>query len=310
VHTGMQGIRLGVVGCGAVGATFAYTALIRGLAGELVLIDANRNKALGDALDMSHGAPFVPPCRVVAGDYPDLAGCQVVVIAAGVNQQPGETRLDLVRRNAQVIGEVVPSILRHAPDTILLMATNPVDILAYQAYRISGLPVERVVGSGTLLDSARFRYLIGQELNIHPRSIHAYIVGEHGDSEVPIWSGTTVAGTPLGDAPPLGLPRERRAAIFAETRDAAYRIIAAKGATYYAIALALARICEAILNDENTVLTVSTLVPRYGVYMGVPCVVGRHGARGPLPLALTEDEIQALDRSAAVLQQTLAELGL
>ncbi|PZN12804.1 MAG: L-lactate dehydrogenase [Bacillota bacterium] len=305
-----RGYRLGVVGCGAVGSTFAYTALIRGLAQELVLIDINRDKALGDALDMSHGAPFVPPCRVVAGDYPDLAGCQVVVIAAGVAQRPGETRLQLLQRNAQVMAEVVPAIVRHAPDAILLVATNPVDILAYQAHKISGLPVERVVGSGTLLDTARFRYRIGQELGIHPRSVHAYIIGEHGDSEVPVWSGTTVAGSPLGDKPPLGLTPEQRKAIFVETRDAAYRIIAAKGATYYAIALALARICEAILGDENSVLTVSTLVPQYGVYMGMPCVVGRHGARGPLPLTLRPEEQQALDRSAAILKETIQALGL
>lgn len=305
-----RSIKIGVVGCGAVGSTFAYTALLRGLAGELVLIDANPQKARGDALDMSHGAPFLPPCRVVAGDYADLAGSQVVVIAAGVGQRPGETRLDLLRRNAQVMAEIVPQVLRHAPETVLLIATNPVDILAYQAYRISGLPVERVIGSGTLLDSARFRYLIGERLNIHPRSIHAYIIGEHGDSEVPVWSGAMIAGTRFGHEPPLGLSAREREEVFRDTREAAYHIIEAKGATYYAIALALARICSAILRDERTVLTVSTLVPQYGLYMGVPCLVGAHGATGPLPLDLAPDEVDALDRSAQTLARTIQELGL
>lgn len=302
----MKKSRIVVIGTGAVGSTTAYTLLLRNRMDELVLIDSNAGKAAGDALDMNHGMPFLGGAKVWAGTYADCAGADIIIIAAGAAQKPGESRVDLLKRNASIFDRIVESILPYNQDGILLIASNPVDIMSYIAWRKSGWPVNRVIGSGTLLDSARFRYLIGQKLHIDPRSVHAHIVGEHGDSELPLWSLANIAGTELQ------LTEEDKDDIFHNTRDAAYQIIEAKGATYYAIALALDRICTAILKDEGAVLNVSTLLNGYcgisDVYLGIPCVVDRSGVRETMRLDMTEEEQALLRKSADKLKGLIADL--
>ncbi|AEI42219.1 L-lactate dehydrogenase [Paenibacillus mucilaginosus] len=300
--------RIVVIGTGAVGSTTAYTLLLRGRMDELVLIDANAEKAKGDALDMNHGMPFLGNTDVWAGTYEDCRDADIVIITAGAAQKPGESRIDLLKRNAAILESITDEVLKYNKDGILLVASNPVDVMSYLTWRKSGWPARRVIGSGTLLDSARFRYLIGQELQVDPRSVHAHIVGEHGDSELPLWSLSNIAGGQLS------LSEEKKAEIFANTRDAAYQIIEAKGATYYAIALALDRICTAILRSEAAVLNVSTLLKDYhgisDVYLGVPCVVDRTGVREVLGLQITEEERQRLQASADKLKGVIASIGL
>ncbi|WP_338553533.1 L-lactate dehydrogenase [Paenibacillus sp. KS-LC4] len=292
----MKKSRIVVIGAGAVGSTTAYTLLLRNRMDELVLIDANEKKAIGDALDMNHGMPFLGGTKVWAGTYEDCKGADIIIITAGVAQRPGEERIQLLKRNVAIFDQIIDEVLKYNDDGILLIASNPVDVMSYFSLRKSRWPVNRVIGSGTLLDSARFRYLIGEELNIDPRSVHAPIIGEHGDSELPVWSLSNVAGTELE------LNDEQKNRIFTGTRDAAYQIIEAKGATYYAIALALDRICTAILQDEGAVLNVSTLLDNYlgvsDVYIGVPCVVDRNGIRNVLELKLSDEETALFQKSA------------
>ncbi len=305
-----------LIGCGAVGATFAYTVLLKGIATELIVIDANREKALGDVLDLNHGVMLANPMRISLGDYPDCAGADIIVITAGAAQRPGETRIDLMNRNVAIFDSIIKQVTQHNQDGILLIATNPVDIMTQVALKLSGWPKERVMGSGTLLDSSRFRYLIAERLRVDPRSVHGTIIGEHGDSEVAVWSGTSVAGVSL-DYPGSGErwhiePRERER-IYTETRTAAYSIIEKKGATFYAIALALGRICEAILQDQRSILPVSSYLEDYfgisGVCLGVPTVVGRQGVGEVIPIPLSEEEEEALRASAAKLKAFLNEIG-
>ena len=281
-----------------------------------MLIDKNHAKAEGEAMDLNHAVPFAHPTRIWAGDYEDCAGAAVVVIAAGANQEPGETRLDLLQRNASIFADVVPRIVEHNRDCILLIATNPVDVLTYTSLRLSGLPPHRVIGSGTILDTARFRYMLSQHFGVDPRSIHAFIIGEHGDSEVPVWSLANIAGMRLEDfCTAQGCSCDWKAldAIFEQTRDAAYHIIARKRATYYAVAAGIMRIIEAILRDQNTVLSVSSLVSgAYGISdlcLSLPSIVNRDGIAKVLHLQLTNDEAQKLQRSAKVLRNTLAQLN-
>lgn len=313
----MQPTKIAVVGAGHVGATFAYTLLLRGLASEIVLVDVDRDRAEGEAMDLSHAAPLAAPVRVRVGNYADCEGAAVTVITGGAAQKAGETRLDLARRNATIFREMVPPIARSNPDGILLVTTNPVDVLTYTALELSGLPHERVIGSGTVLDSARFRSVLGRHYGLDPHNVHAYIVGEHGDSEVALWSLTNVAGMQV-DAFCLahGFEHSPRsmAAMFEQARDAAYRIIERKGATYYAIAAALVRIVEAILRDQKTVLTVSSRIDGlYGVHdvcLSLPSVVGRAGVERVLHLALSPDEEERLRRSAATIRRSIADLDL
>jgi L-lactate dehydrogenase len=314
---GTQPTRVAVVGAGNVGATFAYALLLSGLAAEIVLVDANRSRAEGEAMDLNHAVPFAHPTRLWAGDYADCAGAAVTVIAAGANQRPGETRLDLVQKNAAIFREIVPQVAQHNPAGILLIATNPVDALTYASLKLSGLPKARVIGSGTILDTARFRYLLGRHFQVDARSVHAFIVGEHGDSEVPAWSLANIAGMQLETfcaANGVPLDAEARQQIFEQTRDAAYHIIERKGATYYAVAAGLMRIVEAILRDQGTVLSVSTLVDdgSFGpgdVCLSLPTVVGRGGVERVLRLELSAAEAEALNRSADVLRATIGHLG-
>lgn len=308
--------KVGIVGCGLVGSTLAYTLLVRGPHCELVLVDVNREKAEGDAMDLNHGIPLASPMPIRAGGYEDLAGADVVVVAAGVGQKPGETRLDLLRRNAAVMAEVVGEIVRHAPQALLLVVTNPVDVLSYVAYRRSGLPAQRVMGSGTLLDTLRLRFLLGRYFGCDPRSVHAYVIGEHGDSEMAVWSLANIGGVRLAELRPAADRRrleEDLQAILAQVRQAAYEIIRRKGATYYAIALAVARILESILYDQHSVLTLSTLLSGWNgiddVYLGMPCVVGRRGVERLIDLPLAPGELEALKGSAAVLQKAARSLA-
>lgn len=308
MKTQLRSSRVVIIGTGAVGSTTAYTLMLRERVSELVLIDANKEKALGEALDMNHGLPFTGGVKIWAGDYSDCADADVVVIAAGASQKPGETRIDLLKRNAVIFDSIIQNIVKYNDHAIILVATNPVDILSYVSFKKSGFPSNRVIGSGTLLDSARFRYLIGQNKKINPRSIHAHIIGEHGDSELPLWSLANVAG--IG----LEFSDEDREEIYNSTKNAAYEIINAKGATSYAIALALDRIIVSILQNEASVLNVSTLLNNFNgvsdVYLGVPCVVDRTGVREILDLQLDDEELKKFHESANKLKGEIAKLDL
>jgi L-lactate dehydrogenase len=310
-------IRVAVVGTGNVGSTFAYALLLSGLAAEIVLIDVNRAKAEGEAMDLNHTEPFTHPTRIWAGDYPDCAGAAVTVIAAGANQKPGETRLDLVKKNAAIFSEIIPKVARHNPGGIILNATNPLDVLTYASLKLSGIPPQRVIGSGTILDTARFRYLLSEHFGVDSRSVHAYIIGEHGDSEVPVWSLANIAGMRLQDyAQATGMKYDKKELdeIFRQTRDAAYEIIKRKGATYFAVAAGLMRIVEAILRDHGTVLSVSSLVTGYygidDLCLSLPTVVDGSGIQRQIRLQLDEQEQEGLRKSAAVLRKTIASLAL
>lgn len=307
--------RIAVVGCGNVGATSAYALMMSGVARELVLVDVNRELAEGEAMDLQHAVPMGRPVRIWAGDYGDAARAAVVVIAAGVGSRPGETRLDLLGRNVRVVRDCMKHLLAEGFAGIVLMTTNPVDVLAQVAQEESGLPIGRVIGSGTVLDSARLRAMLGAELGVEARSVHAYIVGEHGDSEIAAWSSAHIAGVHLREycqseeslcvCPDFD-------ALLGRVRQAAPEIIRHKGYTSFAIASCVARICEAILRDERTVLPVSTMLHgQYGicdVYLSLPCVVGRGGVERVIELPLDEAEQAGLRASANVLRGTLEEL--
>lgn len=304
--------RIAIVGLGNVGASFAYALLFRGLASEIVLIDVNRAKAEGEAMDLNHAMPFTHATKIWAGDYADCAGAAVTVVTAGAAQKPGETRLDLVNKNARIFSSIIPEVVKHNPEGILLIATNPVDVLTYLSWKLSGLPSRRVIGSGTILDTARFRYLLSQHFDVDARSVHGYIVGEHGDSEVPVWSLANIAGMRLpefAERNHVACSPETMESIFTQTRDAAYDIIARKGATYYAVAAGLMRITEAILRDQSTVLSVSSLVENFyginGVYLSLPTILHRGGVERVIQLELNEEEQQKLVASAKVLRETI-----
>jgi len=307
--------KVGLVGTGMVGSSFAYALMQRGLANELVLVDKDHARAEGEAMDLNHGLPFVRPMRIFAGNYAQLAGCEVVVITAGANQRPGETRLDLLQRNAAVLREIVPQVVAASPNGIIVIATNPVDILTTISSEISGLPVGRVIGSGTILDTARFRYLLGEYYRVDSRSVHAYIVGEHGDTELALWSLANIAGVRLRDfvgTNGKGYDQAVMDTVFEQTRTAAYEIIKRKHATYYAIGLGLLTIVEAILRDQRTVLTVSTLSGgQYGIEgiaIGLPTIIGRRGVEAVLDLPIANDERAALQHSAETLKERLAQI--
>jgi len=309
--------KVAVVGAGRVGSTFAYALLLRGLVGEIVLIDLDHERAVGEAMDLSHAVPLSHPTRVWAGAYADCTAADLVVVAAGTAQRNGETRLDLVRRNAAIFSEIIPQIVAHNPTGMLLVATNPVDVLSYVAWKASGLPHARVMGSGTVLDTARFRYLLGEHLGVDPHNVHAHIIGEHGDSEVPVWSLATVAGMPLAEycsREGITLSPEIQERIFRQTRDAAYEIIRRKGSTHFAVAVGLLRIAESILRDQHTVLSVSNLATGYcgieDVYISLPAVVDAGGVERVVCLPLNDGEETALRRSAGILRGVLDQLEI
>lgn len=313
-------MRIGIVGTGMVGSSAAYAMVMRGVGREIVLVDLNRQRAEAEAQDMLHAVPFADPLIVRAGEYADLADCRVVVISAGVNQKPGETRLQLLKRNAEVFREVVPNILEHAADAVLVVATNPVDIMTHLTAHFAaqqGIPSTRVLGSGTMLDSARFRILLGQHFDVDSQHVHASVVGEHGDSEVLTWSRATIAGLNLDEfARVHGRPLHdsQRQEIDQNVRGAAYKIIAGKGSTYYGIGSALARIVDVLLHDQRAILSVCTRTEHVAgvddVTLSLPRLVGGAGLLATIPLKFADDEQAALGRSARTIRDAIDSLQL
>jgi L-lactate dehydrogenase len=308
--------KVGLIGTGMVGASFAYSLMQSGAANELVLIDADAARAEGEMMDLNHGMPFVRPMHIIAGDYPDLADAEVVVICAGVGQRPGQTRLELVQTNAGIFHNIVPKVTAVNQDAIIIVVTNPVDILTQIAAQIVGLDRCRVLGSGTALDTARLRYMLGVHYGVDSRSVHAYIVGEHGDSELALWSLANIAGVRLADfvgANGQGYDQAALDRIFSQTRNAAYEIIRRKKATYYAIGLGLLSIVEAVLRDQHTVMTVSSpLSGQYGVSdiaISMPAIVGRRGVEEVLNLPLSKSELAEFQSSAKTLKDRLVEVS-
>lgn len=312
-------MKIGIVGCGMVGSTSAFALVMAGVGREIVMVDLNQARAEAEANDIYHAVPFAHPLTIRAGNYEDLARAAVVVIAAGVAQKPGETRLQLLQRNAAVFGQVVPSILKHAPQAILVVVSNPVDILTHIAAHFAaklGQPHTRVIGSGTMLDTARFRALLGRHFGVDPHHVHAYVLGEHGDSEVLTWSQATIAGMNLDEFSQVqgrGLSAEQRQQINVQVRGAAYQIIAGKGATYYGIGSAVARLVDVLLHDQRAILTVSCRQgsPELdGVTLSLPHLVGGQGVLAAIPMPLAPDEQEALTHSASVLRDSLRDLQL
>lgn len=310
--------KVAIVGAGSVGATIAYACLVRGVAKQVTLFDVNRAKVSAEALDLNHGLQFVPMASVEGSD--DVAVCAnaaVVVITAGAKQKPGQTRMDLAGSNVAMCRTLVPQLLKVAPDAIYLLVTNPVDVVTYATLKFSGLPTNRVLGSGTVLDSSRFRFLIAQRCDVAVQNVHAYIVGEHGESEIPLWSSASIANIPLHEwaVPQHGkLSVRDRVEIFQNVKDAAAQIIAGKGATNYAIGLAAARIIEALLHDENRILPVSSMLSDYRgishVCLSVPCIVNRGGVEQPLTVPMNANEEAGLRNSGDEIRRTIHELGL
>ena len=300
-----------------VGATSAFSLMQSGLFSELVLIDANQQKAEGEATDLSHGLPFGRPMKIYAGTYDDLADCYLIIITAGAAQKPDETRIDLVNKNVKIFKSIIPEIVKRNTEGILLVVSNPVDILTYVTLKLSGFPTNRVIGSGTVLDTARLKYLLGEHLQVDSRSIHAFIIGEHGDSELAVWSSANVSGVDLNHFCELRghyNHMEAMERIYTDVRDSAYEIIEKKGATYYGIAMAVRRICESIIRNEHSILPISSLIcGHYGledVCMGVPTVVGRNGAETVLDIPLNGLEQRKLMASADALRKVLDGIEL
>lgn len=313
-------MKIGIIGCGFVGSAAAYAMTLEGVASEIVLVDLNQNLARAHAEDILHATPFSTPTRITAGDYPQLEGAGLIILSCGVGQRPGETRLQLLERNAKVFEDVTPRVLMYAPDAILIIASNPVDLMTHVVTKISGLAPGRVIGSGTILDTARFRALLGEYLRIAPHSVHAYVLGEHGDSEVLVWSSAQVGGLPLldfADQSGRAITEEIKARIDQGVRRAAYRIIEGKGATYYGIGAGLCRIASAIRDDEHTVLTVSVSVNRSQIGMeefpevsfSLPNVIGARGVISTLRPALSNEEKASLKISAETLHNAANQIG-
>lgn len=311
-------MKIGIVGCGFVGATAAYAMVMNGVGRELVLVDLNEKRAEAEAADILHAVPFAHNLNVHAGRYVDLAGARVVIMAAGVGQKPGETRIQLLERNTAVFEAVIPQIYEHAPDAILIIATNPVDVMTHITARIAagfGVPSHRVVGSGTTLDTARFRSLLGQAVGVDSTHVHAYVIGEHGDSEVLVWSLTNIGNMPLEDFLALrgrSLEQEKRAAIDEGVRRAAYQIIEGKGATYYGVGSALARITRNVLADRRAIMTVCTPTAEIAgvkdVTVALPRLVGGDGVLETYHLPLNDEETAALAHSAGLIRGLIEEL--
>lgn len=309
-------MKVGIIGCGFVGSTSAYAMLLQGAASEIVLVDVNQDLAKAQAEDILHATPFARPTRVRAGDYRDLAGAGAVVLACGVGQKPGETRLQLLERNLKVFEAVTPQVTRHAPEAVLLVASNPVDVMTHIVTKLAGGQPGRVFGSGTILDTARFRSLLGEHLGVAPHSVHAYVLGEHGDSEVLVWSSAHVSGVRLShfaQQTKKEVTPEAMAKIDERVRRAADRIIAGKKATYFGIGAAVSRLVLALRGNEHAVLTVSTWDPGFpqlnGVSLSLPRVVGSHGIVATLWPELSEEESAALRGSADILRDTVKSIG-
>lgn len=307
--------KIAVVGCGFVGSSSAFALMESGLFSEMVLIDATKAKAEGEALDISHGLPFAKPMQIYAGEYEDLSDASLIVVTAGAGQKPGETRLDLVKKNIGIFKTIIPEISKRNRDAILLIVANPVDILTYATVKLSGYPEARVFGSGTVLDTARLKYLLGEHLQVDSRSVHAFVIGEHGDSEIAAWSSANVSGVPLNDFCEMRghyNHEESMKRIAEDVKNSAYQIIEKKNATYYGIAMSVKRICEAIVRDEKSVLPVSCIQhDNHGisdVALSMPHIVGKDGIEGVVPISLSEEEAAALRASAKTLRTVLDDV--
>ena len=306
-----------MIGCGYVGSASVFALMQSGLFSEIVMIDVDKEKAKGEAMDISHGIPFAQPMRIYAGDYEDLKDAGIVIITAGANQKPGETRLDLVHKNVGIFKQIIPNIMEQGFDGIMLVVANPVDILTYVAQKLSGLPENRVIGSGTVLDTARLMNRLSEHLEVDSGSVHAFIVGEHGDSEIAAWSSANVSGVPMRNFYEFkGKHKYEKAAanIADAVRNSAYEIIEKKKATYYGIAMSVRRICEAIVRDEKSIMPVSS--PMHGEYgindvvLSMPAIIGKKGLEGHMPIELNADEIKALRESADTLKEVLMGIEL
>ena len=304
--------KVAIIGAGYVGSTAAYALLMDGAASEIALIDVNREKAEGEAMDLSHGMQFKPDTKISFGsDYKLCKDAEIVVLCAGAHQKPGETRLDLVKKNSAILKEMVPKIVKNNKDCIILVVANPLDVLTYLTLRYSKFPSSRVFGSGTILDTARFRYMLGEYFEVSPDSVHAYILGEHGDSSFPVWSAANIAGVDLRHFRKYS--QKAMGKIYQKTKNAAYEVIAKKGATYYAIGLGIAKIVRSILSNKNNVLALSTYLKNYhgisGVCLSVPCVVNRNGIREQIIIPLNSLEKKQLKKSASVIKGIINNCG-
>lgn len=306
-----------MVGCGFVGSATVFSLMQSGLFSEIVMIDADEGKAEGEAMDISHGVPFAKHMKIRAGNYDDVVGASVVIVTAGAAQRPGETRLDLIHKNVGIFKTIIPEISKRDFQGILLIVANPVDILTHVAQKLSGLPENRVIGSGTVLDTARLKYELGEHLAVDSRSVHAFIIGEHGDSEIAAWSSANVSGIPLNDFCEMrGHYQHEKATeeIALRVKNSAYEIIERKKATYYGVAMAVKRICEVIVRDEKSILPVSTMLHGQhgvdGVVLSMPCVVGKDGIETMVPIHLNNEEEQKLQESAKILKGIADELNI
>ena len=302
--------KIAIVGAGFVGSTAAYACLIEGAASEIALIDVDREKAEGEAMDLQHGLQFKPNTKITFGsDYRLCKDAEIVVITAGAHQKPGETRIDLVNKNSAIFKEMMPQITKNNKDCILLVVSNPLDVLTYLTLKYSKFPKNKVIGSGTILDTARFRYMLGQYFEVSPNSVHAYILGEHGDSSFPVWSAANIAGVNLKYFKKYN--KKSMDKIYAETRNAAYEVIAKKGATYYAIGLGITKIVKSILSNQNEVLALSSYLTDYhgvsDVCLSVPTIVDRNGIKGHIVMPLNSLEKKQLRKSASIIKNVLRE---
>lgn len=314
---GARGNKVAIIGAGKVGSACAFALAHSGVASDIVLIDMMKDLAEGEAMDISHGIAFLPPATIRNGDYDQCQDADVIVITAGTARKPGETRMDLLQRNTGIMRSVLTSIPQHKPDAVIVMVANPVDVMGYAAIKLSDFPPERVIASGTILETARLRYMVGQHCGVAPNAVEGYTLGEHGESQVTTWSQVRIAGVPVaGYCKAMGIEwsGEVEAAIAGRVKKGGADVIARKGATFYGIAVCTAHIVKAILRDEHAVLPVSTLAAGAygieGVYITVPTVVGRAGALGTVPPALTDAEVEAMRKSADVLRGALQETGL
>ena len=303
-----------MIGCGFVGSACCFSLMQSGLFSEMVLIDADKAKAEGEALDISHGVPFSKPIKIYAGNYDDIKNASLIIISAGANQKPGETRLDLVKKNISIFKSIIPEIKKRDFKGILLIVANPVDILTTVAIKLSGLPENRVIGSGTVLDTARLKHELGNHLNVDPRSVHAFIIGEHGDSEIAAWSSANISGIPLHNFCEMRghfNHEEATKKIAEDVKNSAYEIISRKKATYYGIAMAVKRICEAIARDEKSILPISSMLHGEhgieGISLSMPAIVGKDGVETLVPIQLNDEEVSKLRLSAKTLQDILSQ---
>lgn len=314
---GINHRKAAIIGCGFVGSATAFCLMQSGLFSELVLLDANKEKAEGEAKDIVHGIPFVGQMKIYAGEYDDIMDAAVIIITAGANQKPDETRLDLVHKNVGIYKSIMLEIAKRNYQGILLIVSNPVDILTYTAHKLSGIPENRIIGSGTVLDTARLKYQLGEHLNVDSRSVHTFIIGEHGDSEIAAWSSANVSGIPLNDFCEMRGHYKHQESMerIAETvKNSAYEIISKKGATYYGIAMSVKRICEAIVRDEKSILPISRMMHNeYGVdevVLSMPAIVGADGIETEVPISLSEEEEKLLQKSADTLKNIINTLEL